>query len=472
MTDVAGERIEKDFLGEKVIPKEAYYGIHSMRSRDNFQLSSRRFQPVVLRAIVLIKLACCRANRDLNRLASDQAGAIEQACLEILDGALNDQFPLDIFQSGSGTSSNMNVNEVIANRAAEILCGARGRRDVVHSNDHVNMGQSTNNVIPTAMRLAAWILLPELRAALDMLVGALEEKATRFAGVIKSGRTHLQDAVPVTLGQEFGAWAAALAKDRRRINEAGGYLLDLGIGGNAVGTGINTPPEFRGQVIEHLNALVKGAFRVAANGLEATQYLTDMAHLSAVMRLLASDLNKMANDLRLLASGPNTGLAEVQLPAVEPGSSIMPGKVNPSILEALNMLCFQVQGNDTVVAQASQAGQLELNTHMPVIAYNLIESVELLTRGMRMAALSAVSGIAAHEKACRRHFEKSAGLATALNPVLGYDKVSALVRRSLQEGKNLVQLVREEKIIEEDELEKILDPKTLTRPNLRRQAET
>ena len=461
------KRIEKDFLGEKEIPPGAYFGIHTVRSLENFRLSSRRFQPVFIQALALTKMACCRANRELGRLAAGKADAIERACLEVLDGTLGDQFPLDVFQSGSGTSVNMNANEVIANRACEILGGKKGDRALVHPNDHVNMGQSTNNVIPTAMRLSAWKLLKGLLDSLGSLETALKQKAREFKAVIKSGRTHLQDAVPITLGQEFGAWAAAVKKSRRRIDCAAPFLKSLGIGGNAVGTGINTPREFRGTVIKHLNALTGGDFRTAADGLEATQFLTDIAHLSSALRLASMDLGKIANDLRLLSSGPRTGLAEISLPPVEPGSSIMPGKVNPSILEALNMVCFQIQGNDHALAQAAQAGQLELNTHMPMMAFNLIESMELLTAGAATMAKKCIMGIRANEDRCRENFEKSAGLATALNPVLGYDRVSALVRKALGEGKSLVEVVREEGAMSEGELKKILNPRTLTRPNIR-----
>jgi len=463
-TEKPKERTERDFLGEKAVPLDAYYGIHTARSMENFAFGGRRFPPLFIRSVALVKLACCLANRDLRRIPAAKARAVARAAREVARGGLADQFPLNVFQSGSGTSLNMNVNEVIAGRAAEILGGARGDRGLVHPNDDVNMGQSTNNVIPTAMRLSAWTLLPSLLDAIAFLEGELKKKARDFGKVLKSGRTHLQDAVPVTLGGEFRAYASALEKDRRRLKGASSFLLELGIGGSAVGTGINTPPSFRAGAVAHLNRLTGGRFRPARDGLEITQFLTDLSHLSAMVGLLSQDLNKIASDLRLLASGPATGLREIDLPPVEPGSSIMPGKVNPSIPEALNMICLHVQGNDTAIGRAAQAGQLELNTHMPLVAADLVESIELITAGARIFAERCVRGITANEAVCRRYFERSAGLATVLTPLFGYDRVSDVVRKALAEGKDLIDAIRDSGMAGEKEVEKLFSPSRLTRP--------
>lgn len=350
----------------------------------------------------------------------------------------------------------MNVNEVIANLAAVAMGGTPGRRDLVHPNDHVNRGQSTNNVFPSAVRLAAATLERKLDEALQSLIASLDAKAGEFAEVAKSGRTHLQDAVPITLGQEFGAYARALGKTGLRIRAAMDVAKEIGVGGNAVGTGINTKAAFRPHIVAALNDATGMAFRMAENGVEITQFMTDMGQVSAALKLLALDLLKIANDLRLLASGPNTGIGEIRLPAVEPGSSIMPGKVNPSICEAANMACVQVAGYDAALAMACGLGQLELNTHMPLIGTNLIKSFEILTRTMEMLDRRCIRGITAIETTCRANFEASAGLATILNPTLGYDRVAALVKEGLACGKNLKTLVLEKQLMGADELDRLL----------------
>ncbi len=449
-------RTEKDSLGELTVPDDALYGVHTCRSIKNFHMAGEPMPIELIYGMVQLKQACAAANAQLGLLPRNKAVAIAAACGEVLSGKFNDQFPIDVFQAGSGTSSNMNVNEVLGNLAAEALGGKRGDRKTVHPNDDVNMGQSTNNVFPSAIRVAAVELSGSLFQTLENLIQTLEKKGDEFSNVWKTGRTHLQDAVPVTLGQEFAAWAKALRKAEKRIAFACMDLLELGIGGNAIGTGVNTPAAFRGEIIKALNQATGQEYRMAENGIEITQFLSDMGAFSGALKMLALDLNKIVNDLRLLASGPNTGLGEINLPAVEPGSSIMPGKINPSICEASNMSCLQVVGNDAAVSMGCAAGQLELNTHMPLVGVNIIKSLKILIQVCHALDKKCVSGITANEAVCKNYFERSAGLPTILNPVLGYDKVAVLVKESLKTGKTLAELVREKKLMPEDEFEALL----------------
>lgn len=453
-------RIEKDSLGEKQVPDEAYYGVHTVRSVENFSLSGEPMPLEIIYGMVKVKWACTRANMELGLLDREKGNAIARACKRVLAGEFNDQFPIDVFQAGSGTSSNMNVNEVIAHVAAEELGTDRGDKAAVHPNDDVNKGQSTNNVFPSGVRIAGVELSARLAVSARHLHAALRKKADEFADVIKSGRTHLQDAVPITLGQEFGAWAWAVEKDIRRIETARGKLLKLGAGGNAIGTGLNTRKGFRPLIMRELGVLTGDIYEGGENGIEITQFLTDIVEMSSALRMLALDIQKICNDLRLLASGPNTGLGEIVLPAVEPGSSIMPGKVNPSICEAANMVCIQVFGNDHAIAAAAGAGQLELNTHMPVIGLNLVRSLQLLDRACVMLADKCVAGITANREVCARYFETSSGLATILNPRLGYDRVADLVKESLRTKTTLRELVLEKKILTAAEFEDILKHST------------
>ena len=455
--EVVNMRMEKDSMGEKAVPENAWYGIHTCRSLENFNVANEAMPIAIVHAIVRLKAACAVANQRLGLLDRKIAQGIVKACAKILTGEHDDQFPIDIFQAGSGTSTQMNVNEVIANLAAVDLGGKAGDRRIVHPNDHVNKGQSTNNVFPSAIRLAGVQLNRQLKASLDRLITSLNDKSGQFAKIAKSGRTHLQDAVPITLGQEFGGYAQALKKARRRLSVAAENLLEVGVGGNAVGTGINTKTDFRATIVEELNKATGMSFKVAEDGIEITQFMTDMGQMSAELRSLALDLLKIANDLRLLASGPNTGLDEIRLPAVEPGSSIMPGKINPSICEAANMACIQVMGYDAAVAMACGLGQLELNTHMPLIGANLVRSFHILTRCCTMLDEKCIRGIEAREETCRRNFESSAGLATILNPALGYDRVASLVKEGLVEGKNLKTLVLEKKLMAAEELDRLLE---------------
>jgi len=461
-------RTEKDSLGTIEVPADAYYGVHTMRSIQNFQISDLCLSTSQIVALAQIKQACAEANMELGILQKKKGGAIVRACKEIAGGNLHDAICLDIFQAGSGTSSNMNINEVIGNRAAEILGGKKGDRSLIHPNDDVNKGQSTNNVFPTSIRVAALALEKDLLAALKGLVSSLEKKARQFNRIPKSGRTHLQDAVPVTLGQAFQAHASALKKDIERIKDTDKFLRMLGVGGNAVGTGLNTYPEFRKLIMKHLSKIVGRRFEVAEDGIETTQYLTDMAHASAAARMVAIDLNKICNDLRLISSGPNTGLSEISLPAVEPGSSIMPGKINPSVCESVNMVCMQVFGNDQAVSIAASAGQLELNTHMPVVGHNLLESLAILARGCENLATKCIDGITADKDRCFWYVENSASIATALNPYIGYDKAAAVVKESLATGKSIPDVILEKGYLDRKGLKEVLDPIAMTRPNLKR----
>ena len=457
-------RTEKDSLGPLEVPEEAYYGVHTCRSIQNFNVMGECVPLEIIHGIAKLKWACAKANHRLGLLDAKKTEAIENACRAILEGKYDSQFPVDVFQAGSGTSTNMNCNEVIANVANEMLGGKRGDRSLVHPNDDVNKGQSTNNIFPSAIRVAGVELSVNVLDGVRKLIGELMEKAGEFADIIKSGRTHLQDAVPVTLGQEFAAWAHALQKDIRRIEQGRHALLEVGEGGNAIGTGVNTKPEFRHYIARELAHCTGDNYREAQNGIEITQFLTDMAELSCALRLTAQDIGKICNDLRLLCSGPNTGMAEIVLPAVEPGSSIMPGKINPSIAEATNMAMIQVMGHDHAVQLSAAAGQLELNTHMPVLGLNLVKALRILDRACVQLADKCISGIKANADTCYRYFETSGGLATILNPKLGYDKVSALVKESLATKKTARQIVVEKGIMTAEEFEKLV--KTSTGPNL------
>ena len=464
MTTPPATRLETDSLGPRSVPADALYGAQTSRSLENFRLSGMPLPIEIIHGMVLLKLACARANAQLGLLPADKEKAIADACRAVLSGAHDREFPVDVYQAGSGTSSHMTVNEVLANLANEALGGKRGAKAPVHPNDDVNMGQSTNNCFPSGAKIAALGQTVLLLDALAFLEKSLRAKAAEFAAVFKTGRTHLQDAVPVTLGQEFGAYAHAVRLAADRIRAAAERLHELGIGGNAIGTGINTKPAFRAGIIAALNAETGGSFRVAADGIHLTQFMTDFAHVSAAFRSCALDLQQVCNNLRLLASGPLTGIGEIRLPPVEPGSSIMPGKINPSICEAVNMVCMQVQGLDHAVALACGAGQLELNTHMPLIGTNVLQAARLLAAAARTLAGQCIAGIEADAGACRRNLERSAGLATLLNPRLGYDRVAQLVKEGLASGKTLKDLVLEKNLLTEAEYQALLA--SSTGPNL------
>jgi fumarate hydratase, class II len=459
-------RIEKDSLGELEVPEDAYYGVQTARAIENFQISPLRLPLEFVRSLAWIKAAAARTNRDLGLLEDEKAKAIDQVAIDIAGGKLQDQFVIDVFQAGAGTSFHMNINEVIANRACEILGSHKGDHKLVSPNDHVNMGQSTNDVIPTAMRLTAIALCLPLLEALDKTKQAFERKSVEFDSYVKSGRTHLQDAVPLRLGQEFGGYAAAMSRAHSQISQAAPGLQELGLGGSAAGTGLNTHPQYRATVVRHLCEITGFSLKPAENYFEAMQSMAPFTILSSAMRNLAIECIRIANDMRLLASGPNTGFNEIQLPAVQPGSSIMPGKVNPVMAEMLNMVCFHVVGADACIAMAAQAGQLELNVMMPVIAYNLFLSATILTRSLNSFREKCVVGITANPDVCRRYAENTLALATVLNPHIGYLRAAEVVKESLKTGKTIKEIVMERKLLTQEQWNEIFDLRRLTEPNL------
>ncbi len=455
-------RTEQDPLGTLEVPADALYGIQTLRAVQNFPISGLKpLEPFVI-AQVWIKKAAALTHKETGRLDAMRADAIIAAADEVLAGEHLDQFVVDPYQAGAGTSHNMNVNEVLANRANELLGSTRGAYAPVHPNDHVNMAQSTNDTIPTNIRLASLRQLPALAAACEQLEHTLLGKGVEFDDVVKAGRTHLQDAMPIRLGQEFTAYAGTLARCRRRVVEAADYLRDLGIGGSAVGTGVTVEPRYPVLMVAHLQQLSGIALRVGADRIQLMQSMGDAAAFSASLRGLALDLGKIASDLRLMVSGPRTGLDEISLPAVQPGSSIMPDKVNPSIPEMVNQVCFQVIGCDTTVAIASEHGQLELNVMMPVIAHNILLSMRLLTSAIGVLGDRCVKGIVAHREMCAYWVERSAALATALAPQIGYAKAAELSKRSVKEGILIRDLVKRERILPESEVDAVLDLRRMT----------
>ncbi len=460
------QRIEKDALGERAIPAEVYWGLQTLRAQENFPISGITEPPLMIDAYVLLKKACAQANMELRLIPESIGKAIMQAADEVLSGKLRDQFPTDIFHQGAGTSFHMNVNEVLANRAIEILGGQRGDYTIVHPNDHVNFGQSTNDTFPTAMRIAVRTALERLFPVLDQLAEGFALKGREFDHVLKSGRTHLQDAVPIRLGQEFAAYAATVRKCRRLLETAAHEVEELGIGGSAVGTGLNTHPRYRFRVVELLREWTGLPFRPADDLREAMQSQMPIACVGAALRILALEMTRIASDLRLLASGPLTGFAEIVLPAVQPGSSIMPGKVNPSIPEMVNMVCFQVIGCATTIDYAVQAGQLELNVMMPVMAYNALFALQIITSALRVFDERCVRGIVANEEKCRWYAETSPSLATALNPYVGYATAAEIVKQALRENRSIIDVVRERGLLTEEQIRELLDPYKMTEPNL------
>lgn len=456
-------RIEKDSLGEMRVPADALYGAQTQRAVLNFPVSGMRPYPAFVWAMATIKRAAAEVNRDLGLLAPDLAAPIIEAAQEVIDGKHQSQFVVDPFQAGAGTSHNMNVNEVIANRANQLLGFALDDpKKPINPNDHVNMAQSTNDTIPTAIRLGCLWRLDELLTVVDQLVEALEAKAREFDGVVKSGRTHLQDAVPVRLGQEFGGYARAVANDRARIATAGNWLRRLGIGGTATGTGLNAHPEYHERMVRRLSDLTNLDLRSSGNLFESMQSMADAADFSGSLRTLCITLTRIANDLRLLSSGPATGLDEIRLPAVQPGSSIMPGKVNPVLAEMLNMACFHVQGCDLTVSLAAQAGQLELNVMMPVIAHNLFEMMHVLIGAIQAFTTKCVTGIAANREKAHGWLAKNAILVTALNPVIGYLNGAAVAKEAMATGKTIKEVVVEKGLLSAEEVDRLLDIYAMT----------
>jgi aspartate ammonia-lyase len=456
-------RTERDTLGEVVVPDDALYGAQTQRAVENYPVSGLREHPTFIRSFIALKKAAALANLELGVLPGPIAEAIVKACDQILQGfdQYRSQFVVDVFQAGAGTSFNMNCNEVIANLANVSAGGRLGEYKPVHPNDHVNMSQSTNDVFPTALRVATALLLDDLLPHLDALGAALHAKGEEFADVIKSGRTHLQDAVPVTLGQEFQAYGAAVQRATTLLGDAAGDVRELGIGGTATGTGINTPPGYRFVVVKHLNAILDYDFRSAEDLREAMQSQLPVVSVFSALRNAALELTRITNDLRLLSSGPRTGLAEILLPAVQPGSSIMPGKVNPSMLECMNQVCFHIIGAATAVDYASQAGQLELNVMMPLMAFEITFSIEILKNYLPVFVEKCISGIEADRERCQAYYISSPSLATALNPLIGYARAAEVAKESARTGTPIPKLLREKKLLSEEEIARIFTPEFL-----------
>ena len=459
-------RIERDSLGEVRVPAEAYYGAQTERAAENFPVSGLKAPAPLVAATVLVKQACARANASLDRLDPVVANAIIEAADEILAGRFRDQFIVDVYQAGAGTSHNMNTNEVLANRAAEILGEPRGVYSRVHPTDHVNMGQSTNDVFPTATRVAILLVLPEVLDAARGLGDALDRKASAFAHILKTGRTHLQDAVPITLGQEFSGYAANLRHAADELVRGAASLHELNLGATAVGTGLNAGDDFAAASVANLSKATGLQLRPARNRFRVTQSMGDVLAYSGALRRLAVELDKVASDLRLLSSGPRAGIAEIQLPAVQPGSSIMPGKVNPSVPEMVNQVCHQVLGCDAAILAASVSGQLELNVMMPVIAWNALHASGLLAKAMDILTTRCVNGIQADEARCRELLDRSTAVATALSPYIGYAATAEIAKEAVTTGRSVVDLVRERNLMPPDRLAAILSPDEMTQPGI------
>jgi aspartate ammonia-lyase len=459
-------RIERDPLGERQVPSTALFGIQTQRAVENFPISGLRAHPDLVTATVLVKKAAARANEALGRLPAEKARAIVAAADEVLGGAWRDQFVVDVYQAGAGTSHNMNANEVLANRAAEILGGTRGTYDVVHPNDHVNMGQSTNDVFPAATRLALLLGLESLLAAAGRLAASLGRKAGEFEGILKVGRTHLQDAVPITLGQEFSGFRACVETAAAGVRAGADGLRELNLGATAVGTGLNAGDDYTRLVVRNLRDETGLELQPAANLFRVTQSMGDVLAYSSAVRRLAVEVGKIASDLRLLSMGPRAGLAEIALPAVQPGSSIMPGKVNPSVPEMVNQVCYQVMGCDATVLLGAEAGQLELNVMMPVIAWNALHAATILREAMKTLADRTVDGISVDEARCRELLDRSTAVATALSPYIGYAATAAIAKESVRTGRPIRDLVLERGLLDRDRLDEVLSPEAMTRPGV------
>ena len=459
-------RVEQDSMGKMQVPDEAYYGAQPQRAIENFPVSGIKIPPSMIRALGMIKRSAAVVNHDLGNLDGTRKNAIIQASDEVISGRFNDQFMVDIFQTGSGTSSNMNTNEIIANRASEIMGGIIGSREPVHPNDHVNYGQSSNDVIPTAIHVAANIEIEKyLIPTLGTLANSLEKKAKEFDDIVKIGRTHLQDATPVRLGQEFSGYAQQLRNGIARLKNIQELLSELAQGGTAVGTGINTHKEFGSRIARELSTFSGVKFTEAKNHFEAQASQDAAVETSGALKTLAVSLSKIANDIRWLGSGPRAGLGELILPAVQPGSSIMPGKVNPVICESMIQVCAQVIGNDTAITIGGMGGVFELNLMLPVIAHNLLQSIYILNGACNMFRENLIDNLQADEKVCADYIEGNLAMCTSLAPVIGYDKAAHLAHLAHETGKTIREVALEEKVLPEDELNKLLDPRSMTEPN-------
>jgi fumarate hydratase class II len=456
-------RIESDSLGEVEVQEGVYWGAQTQRAFQNFPVSGIRFPRLFIRALGIVKKASSLANCDLSLLEKEKAEAIIQASTEVLEGKFDDQFIVDIFQTGSGTSTNMNANEVIANRANELLGGKIGAKSPVHPNDHVNMGQSSNDVIPSCIHIAAYEgIVEDLLRSLQNLERSFNEKAAEFEPVVKIGRTHLQDATPVRLGQEFGGYAGMISHGIRRVRKALDHLSELALGGTAVGTGINSTPEFTALAIKRINEITGLSFKEAENHFEAQGAKDAVVEASSALKVVAVSLMKIANDIRFISCGPRCGIGEIVLPAVQPGSSIMPGKVNPVIAESICQVSAQVIGNDAAITIGGLSGNLELNVMMPMMAYNLLQSIDILSNGCSIFKNKCIDGLKADEKRINAMTEQSLALCTALTPYIGYDEASKLAKEAYREGKTIREVVLEKKILPQDQLEEILNPRKMT----------
>lgn len=457
-------RKEKDSLGLVDVPANAYYGAQTARAVENFPISGMRAHPQLIRALGMVKRAAAEANKELGLVEANRADPMIQAAQEVIDGKWNNELVVDVFQAGAGVSLHMNTNEVVANRANQIAGGKLGEYALVHPNDHVNYGQSTNDVFPTAMRLATLLALETLYPVLDHLAAAFAAKGREFHDVMKSGRTHMQDAVPIRLGQEFAAYGLAIEKAGKVLRISADSLRELGLGGSAVGTGINTHPDYRAKAVANLSRISGQQLSPAPDMRWAMQSNACMGEVSAGLRGLALEVIRISNDLRLLSSGPNTGLGEIYLPSLQPGSSIMPGKINPVIPELAAMVSFQVIGNDAAVAYAVQAGQLELNVMMPTMAYNVLQSISIMANMLRQFDQRCVAGITANKERNLKYAQSTVSLATALNPYIGYAKAAEIVKESVATGASIIDIARAKKLLTEEEIAEILDPVNMTEP--------
>jgi aspartate ammonia-lyase len=460
-------RSEHDLLGDREVPNEVYYGVQTLRAIENFNISglTLNFHPVIIQALAMVKMAAAKTNNELGILSKPVTDAIVQACNEIINGKLHTHFIVDMIQGGAGTSTNMNANEVIANRALEILGYEKGEYKYCHPNNHVNLSQSTNDAYPSSVKIALILANEKLIEVLKELTQSFHIKAQKFSQIIKMGRTQLQDAVPMTLGQEFEAYAVTLEEEVERLEQNAKLFLEVNMGATAIGTGINSHPDYSKKVVAHLKEITNMEIVLAGNLVEATQDTGAFVMYSSAVKRLAIKLSKICNDLRLLSSGPRTGINEINLPPMQPGSSIMPGKINPVIPEVVNQIAFKVIGNDLTVTLAAEAGQLQLNVFEPVIVESLFESIEMLKNGMMTLKQKCIDGITANEDRCRTLVENSIGLVTALNPVLGYEKSTQLAKEALDTNKGVYELVLEKNLLSKEELDELLKPENMIKPN-------